>query len=428
MKQKKLNLLYFLFFTALLLQVGCENKDSPTCTITSLENGEQIPHGTRVLIAVDANAGEGRITGVDVYIDDFRIERNTFPYEHEWNTLEEEIGSHTIRATATDDNGLSTTHEILVTIAEGLPIADFAAFPPSASLASSARFFNESINNPESWSWDFGDGNTSELKNPTHTYSAEGVYTVSLTVTNSFGSDTEIKMDYFTVTAPLIDYDGNVYSTIQIGSQLWMQENLKVTHYADGTALVDGTGAGNIANDYSSRYYFAYNDDESNVDTYGRLYTWAAVMEGKISSDEDPSMVQGVCPAGWHVPSDDEWKELEIHLGMNKWDVNKTGWRGEEIGLKLKESSTNYWNQFYADKIVTGTNESGFAALPAGMNKYERIEPGLFKELSNTAAFWSTTESISSFAWGRRLHYKEAGVYRYDDYKYAGYSVRCIKD
>ncbi|WP_286019154.1 FISUMP domain-containing protein, partial [Candidatus Venteria ishoeyi] len=84
---------------------------------------------------------------------------------------------------------------------------------------------------------------------------------------------------------PITDFDGNNYSTVLIGSQCWMKENLKSTHYADGTAMVDGTSAGNISGDYTTKYYFDYNNDPANAAIYGKLYTWAAVMNGTASSN-----------------------------------------------------------------------------------------------------------------------------------------------
>ncbi len=251
-----------------------------------------------------------------------------------------------------------------------------------------------------------------------------GICTISLTVTNSYGSDTETKTDYITVTDPLIDYDGNIYQTIQIGNQLWMKENLKSTHYADGTAFTDGTEAGDISEDYTTKYYFAYKNNESYVAAYGRLYTWAAVMNGASGSETNPDGVQGVCPDGWHVPCDDEWKELEMYLGMIEREANNTGWRGTGEGLKLKESGFSHWKGWSGDWRNIGTNESGFTALPGGSRYYN----GSFDDLKERANFWSATESFSSYAWCRRLYYNKPVVYRYDDYKSRGYSVRCVKD
>jgi len=133
------------------------------------------------------------------------------------------------------------------------------------------------------------------------------------------------------------DFDGNVYKTIKIGEQWWMAENLKTTHYADGSALVDGTDSGDIFSDYDTKYYFWYNNDSlTYAETYGALYTWAAVMNKETSSNENPSGVQGICPVGWHVPSDEEWKELEMFLGMSREEADETGHRGTDEGAKMK--------------------------------------------------------------------------------------------
>ena len=418
--------LYILAFTGIaLILSGCEKENkAPDCTITDPKNSEEIPHGTQVIISVDADDADGIVVGVNFLINDSSIGiSNSLPYNYEWNTLNEETGSHTIKAIATDDSGNSLSDKKTVSITEGVPLAEFVAYHTSISAGSSAQFYNRSINNTVSWLWDFGDGNTSVSQNPSHTYSTGGTYTVSLTVTNSYGSDTETKTGYLTVTDPIIDYDGNIYQTVQIGNQLWMKENLKTTHYADGTALTDGKGAGDISGDTTTKYYFAYYDNESYVAVYGRLYTWAAVMNGASGSETNPDRAQGVCPDGWHVPGDDEWKELEMHLGMSEKEANTTNWRGTDEGAKLKESGFNgLWR--YSGTLYIGNNKSGFTALPAGSRLYNES----FRNLGERANFWSATESFSSYAWCRRLYYNYAEVYRYDDYKSRGYSVRCVKD
>lgn len=418
--------LYILAFAGMvLLQPGCNKENqAPSCMITDPEDGEKIPHGTQVNISVDAIDNDGVVYGVDFYIDNSNIGlSNLHPFSYQWNTLTYEIGSHTIRATAKDDSWNLKSDEKTVVLTEGVPVADFTVPQTSISLDSSAQFYNRSINNPTSWFWDFGEEGTSNLPDPSHIYNALGTYTVSLTVSNSFGSDTKIKTGYITVTPPLKDYDGNVYQTVQIGDQLWMKENLKTTYYSDGTALIDGTGVGNISGDYTTKYHFAYNDDESYVDTYGRLYTWAAVMNGTSGSDTNPSGVQGVCPDGWHVPSDEEWIELEMYLGMTEQQARTTEWRGSEEGRKLKESGYRHWWGF-ASYYYLGTNESGFTALPGGSRWYNES----FDDVTYRANFWSATESMGSFAWCRRLYNNKFRVYRYDDYKSRGYSVRCVKD
>ena len=142
-----------------------------------------------------------------------------------------------------------------------------------------------------------------------------------------------------------------------------MAENLKSTHYADGTPLVSGTGAGDITGDYTTKYYFFFNDDSATYwDTYGALYTWAAVMNGEASSNNNPSGVQGVCPDGWHLPSDTAWKELEMYLGMSQAQADGTFIRGTDEGGKMKETGTTHWNS----PNTGATNSSGFTALPGG--------------------------------------------------------------
>jgi uncharacterized protein (TIGR02145 family) len=410
---------------ALLIQSGCEKENqAPGCKITDPEIGEEIPHGTQVSISVDATDTDGDVYGVNFYINDASLGiSNSIPFHYVWNTIDYEPGDHTIGATAKDDGGLTRSHEIIVKLTEGVPMAGFSVYQTSICPDSSAQFYNRSINNPASWLWDFGDGNSSVVENPSHTYSEVGIYTVSLTVTNSFGTDSDSKTDYIVVPEPVSDYDGNVYQTVQIGEQLWMKENLKSTHYADGTALINGRGAGDISGDYSTKYYFSYNDNEDYVDEYGRLYTWAATVNGASGSEPDLQNVQGVCPDGWHVPGDDEWRDLEVYLGITEREADQTYWRGTTEGLVLKEPGTSHWSNARGD-LISGTNESGFSALAGGSRLYNKS----FSKIGQRANFWSATESIGIYAWQRRLYYNYAQIHRYDDYKSRGYSVRCLKD
>ncbi|MCK4663242.1 MAG: fibrobacter succinogenes major paralogous domain-containing protein [Bacteroidales bacterium] len=218
------------------------------------------------------------------------------------------------------------------------------------------------------------------------------------------------QVSFNTYQGTVSDYDGNNYNTAQIGNQIWMKENLKTTHYADGTALIDGTAAGDISGDYTTKYYFAYDNNETNVATYGRLYTWAAIMNGAASSETIPSSVQGICPDGWHVPSDAEWTELTDYLG------------GESVaGGKMKEVGTTHWNS----PNTGATNESGFFALPGSYRNYS----GNFENIGYTADFWSSTEYSSNFfAWGRKLSCDLESVFHTASTKSYGYSVRCVRN
>lgn len=155
-----------------------------------------------------------------------------------------------------------------------------------------------------------------------------------------------------------------------------MQDNLKVVHFADGTPLVDGTGAVN------TRY------DTSYIETYGLLYIWKAAVNGYSSEvDLNPSQIQGVCPDGWHLPSDSEWKELEMYLGMSLEEANDRDWRGTIEGGMLKESGTTHW----AFPNSGSTNENGFTALPDG----NRSLLGEYEHLGERGSFWTPTNHIA---------------------------------
>lgn len=219
------------------------------------------------------------------------------------------------------------------------------------------------------------------------------------------------------------DYDGNVYNTVQIGNQTWMAKNLKTTHYTNGTeiTLVESNSTWDALTETDIAYCY-YDNSTINADTYGALYTWAAAMNGSGSSNTNPSGVQGVCPDGWHLPSDEELKELELFLGMSQADVDATGWRGTNEGSKLVGNSGLWTNGTLESNAEFGT--SGFLALPAGYRHYN----GTFNGLSSHAYFWSSAEYNSSVAWRRSLYYNNSDVDRNYDSKDYGFSVRCVKD
>jgi uncharacterized protein (TIGR02145 family) len=184
--------------------------------------------------------------------------------------------------------------------------------------------------------------------------------------------------------------DGEVYAVVAIGNQCWMAENLR--YNASGSLL-----------------------NTNNPDPkYGRLYSWGTLMNGASSSSASPSGVQGVCPAGWHIPSDAEWNTLELALGMPASGTTQTGQRGtHDIAMK----STTGWNG-----NNNGTNSSGFNAFPAGYHLTLA-----FVGLGDQADFWSATEAPNALAWGRNLNVN-SGVARLDHIKDLGFSCRCVKD
>jgi len=204
------------------------------------------------------------------------------------------------------------------------------------------------------------------------------------------------------------DIDGNVYETVQIGGQLWMAENLKVTHYQNSDEIPY------IYNDPQYGAYINYSNNADNVGVYGRLYNWFAV------NDE-----RGLCPDNWHVPSDDEFKSLEMYLGMSESEANGEGLRGTDEGGKLKEEGNEHWNS----PNTGATNETGFTALPSGNRRYETYtNQEIFSGLNRYGFFWSSSEVYTVNAWYRVLSYDYSESNRYHLSKANAFSVRCVED
>ena len=247
-------------------------------------------------------------------------------------------------------------------------------------------------------------------------------YYVSAWATNSAGTNYGAAYKFTTEeeSNTVRDYDGNVYQTVQIGDQVWMAENIRTTHYADGWAIAHKPGTSEwAALGSSDRAYCWYDNSTANRDIYGGLYTWAAAVRSTGSS-ANPSGIQGVCPDGWHIPSDAEWKQLEMYLGMSSSEADKTGRRIGGIGGKLKEEGTSHWSS----PNTGASNSSLFNALPGG---YRNID-GASDRLGEMACFWSSTESSGAYSYDRKLYNTSEDIWRDVWYKYNGFSVRCVKD
>ena len=193
------------------------------------------------------------------------------------------------------------------------------------------------------------------------------------------------------------DKDGNVYKTVTIGTQVWMAENLRTTKYENGDPI--GTTTSDITGESAPKYQWAFEDDISVADVYGRLYTWFAATDAR-----------NVCPTGWHVPSDGEWETLKLYLG------------GDSIaGGKLKETGTSHWQT----PNTGATNEVGFAVLPAGYRSFT----GAFVSLQISSYIWSSTPNPTpEWSWGQRVGYNDGILLRGGYYKQAGASIRCIRN
>ena len=202
----------------------------------------------------------------------------------------------------------------------------------------------------------------------------------------------------------LRDIDNNSYKTIKIGEQVWMAENLRTKHFPDGSPIICGSSEDTIRN-YDTPYYFWYdNDSLSYQKVYGALYSWSAVMNGSTVSG-----VQGVCPDGWHVPSNSDVNELSDYLGGSGF-----------AGGSMKETGTTYWNLPNSG----ATNESGFTGRPGGYRHYENS----FEQESNFGYFWTSSESNTINAYFYNLATANDNLISGSSNKRFGFSVRCVRD
>ena len=257
-------------------------------------------------------------------------------------------------------------------------------------------------------------------------------YYVRAYVTINAGTAYGNQRSFITLTDPLnglpcpgnptvTDYDGNVYNTVHIGQQCWMKENLRTTHYSNGEEIPAGT-------DTSSTVAYRYNPNDWGdvVATYGHLYNWPAVMHGESPSDNVPSGVQGICPTGWHVPSNAEWTQLASYV-RNQHDYYCSNWHNSGKPL----ASTTGWNTAPQINCAVGNNlsannASGFSALPAGSwpLRYYWYDRNYGKE----ALFWTSTIHYSNNIYLRALRYEETDLSDSSTGYLRGFSVRCVCD
>ncbi len=219
------------------------------------------------------------------------------------------------------------------------------------------------------------------------------------------------------------DVEGNVYNTIIIGNQLWMQENLKTTKYNDGSDIAyPGGNNTSWQNNTSGAYAWYNNDSVTYGNTYGALYKWFTLNAASNGG-------KNICPSGWHVPTHNEWTTMERAICssascITDFPINltTTGLRGTDEGGKLKETGITHWLS-----LNTGaTNSTGFTALPGGY----RLTSGSYSGMQTYGYWWTSTVDNSFYynAWIRDLYYDFTTIERIAFRKDCGLSVRCICD
>lgn len=321
--------------------------------------------------------------------------------------------------------------------AEGLfaPVAGFTSDVNVGISPLIVAFVDTSLYSPNTWLWSFGDGHTSTEQNPNHTYELPGTYSVSLYVENNFGSDSDVKIDFVTVSpigngspcpdaATVTDIDGNVYNTVQIGTQCWMKENLMVTHYPNGDPIpqVTDNSVWAALEDNNTDDAFCYYGNNINSE-YGALYNFAAVIADNWERDNVDG--QGICPDGWHAPSHDEWFGLEEYMIANgfNWDGTLTE---DKIAKSL--SSTYGWDNYHIQGTVghnqQNNNSSGFNAMPGGQRTYY----GSYEIEGRRGMWWTSSEKTNTFAWFSDIDHSAYNLDHFTYDKTRGFSVRCLKD
>ena len=223
------------------------------------------------------------------------------------------------------------------------------------------------------------------------------------------------------------DYDGNSYDAVKIGEQVWMQSNLRTTHYADGTAIELGSEANS-----KKAYRYYPNDEQKNVPKYGYLYNWTAAMHGAHSSETNPSGIQGICPNGWHLPSNAEWSQLTDfvnHQSLYWCDGDSsnnakayaatTGWKTPD------EDYMRYWDSdsCRVGNNIKANNATMFSAVPAGYYSFSGKEG-----FGYCAAFWSSTAIWGRVLWVSYTYFNDNSWWYEGSNKSHGLSVRCIRD
>jgi len=226
------------------------------------------------------------------------------------------------------------------------------------------------------------------------------------------------------------DIQGNPYRTVTIGNKTWMAENLKVTMFNDSTAIKEAEGSlewDEQIKDSIPTFCWYNNDFMMYGKLFGALYNWHAVSTGKL------------CPLGWHVPSDNDWIELEKYLATNGFKYDGTN-QFVEHSISSEDITNNKLAKSLADVKLWRTsskpgtpgnadfyeyrNVSGFSALPGG----SRTVYGIYEDNTTAAVWWTSTESSKKHAWTRDMISSFAGTGKFEALKGSANSIRCVKD
>lgn len=360
-------------------------------------------------------------------------------------------GNTTVTCTATHNTGFSLTGSVAVTV------VNLGTAPVIAICTDSLTVTDKGSTGFAEVKWD-ENGTFESVTVLNHTYNEAGEYIITaksaegctasrtVAVTKGTFSPCEVSdthpaqldvvggVEETDGTGKIIsvsDKDENTYSVVQIGSQCWMAKNLRATQYSDGTAIALGstTASPDVA------YRYAPNGDPNNVAEYGYLYNWLAATRGQSSNSNNNKGVQGACPRGWHIPTNDEWTEMEkvVNGGDVIYPANMVTYGGTHGGKlatgcawEATTEAQSPGNYTFAER-----NASGFSALPAGrFTGYPTGSNNGYYNITLGAEFWSCTftSSYGDEAWHRALRFDNPGMSKNKiDLEFA-FSVRCVRD
>ena len=229
-------------------------------------------------------------------------------------------------------------------------------------------------------------------------------------------------------TSTVEDHQHNVYHTVQIGTQCWTRENMRCTTSPKGNLTMGSEDS------YDQPYYYNNTSTSANynipLEDRGMYYNWAGAMDTVFASTDNRNVSfegrRGICPEGWHVPSDAEWTTLTEYVSNNHACNGNSEYNAKALAI----DNENYWNRGDVSESFpcepeydpATNNATGFSAVPSGL-WYDG-----FNLAGNYANFWSSSSISGDYAYDRSLSYNNVSVYRYNNDKYVGFSVRCLKD
>ncbi len=405
-----------------MVGTGCKHNKTPSCTINQPVNNEYFEQLDTININVIAKDDDGMIKHLQLFLDNEKIDStNNTMLETQIYAENLDTGKHTLTATVCDNEDLFGMHEQQIIInplfipdVETLAITDIT--DSTAKIAGTVADPGGAGKIQTGICWSVNATPTTEDKfifcSEQDNFSAVidsldhyTTYYVRAFAQNKAGTgygETKSFKTLKTMNMPcpgnetLSDSDGNTYKTVQIGDQCWMAENLNT-----GKQL--SSGKQQTDNDTIEKY--CYNNDPASCEQEGALYQWNEMM--KHQTTQDSAAVQGICPDGWHIPTENDWLQLEEYIGMDEVQRQKTYWRGTDEGKKIKQGG-----------------KTGFNALLGG----QLDEHNVFVCKEKLGFYWTGTLNFPGSAWHRVLSEDEDRISRFVTNTKEALSIRCIKD